>query len=24
MAPKHDSDDAFSEYVANPAYQFYK
>eukprot|EP00277_Geminigera_cryophila_P001489 CAMPEP_0179413110 /NCGR_PEP_ID=MMETSP0799-20121207/4892_1 /TAXON_ID=46947 /ORGANISM="Geminigera cryophila, Strain CCMP2564" /LENGTH=77 /DNA_ID=CAMNT_0021185497 /DNA_START=158 /DNA_END=391 /DNA_ORIENTATION=+ len=24
MAPKHDNDDAFSEYVANPAYQFYK
>ena len=24
MPPKNDNDDAFSEYVANPAYQFYK
>jgi len=24
MPPKTDNDDAFSEYVANPAYQFYK
>ena len=24
MAPKNESEDAFSEYVANPAFQFYK
>jgi len=24
MAPKTENDDAFSEYVANPAYQFFK